>query len=267
MRQTKAPARPSLDDARQPTNPDLWRKVLDVASGERRSYEGIGGRTIHAPNEGHGFRKMPHNPMGIAWAVKQYNAYGGGWEPQKTIQAQALVADTIWVDSPAQYRSLHKEALLSRVEATSPQLVLGGAVADCTLTRVQGIRLASCPDTLDLQVVAQEKAVLITGTLASQGGMGVPLKTLGLTTLVDCIFHATGDRVANLALGRPTLVGGGITVPYATSKGSGTLRVVLASCQPEGRTGLVPTVTCTPDACQIPLLTASRVAERFSRDS
>ena len=55
--------------------------VLDVAEGSRLELR-QGDRTIHAPNEGQGYRNMPANPKGIAWAIKQYNGFGGNWRPK-----------------------------------------------------------------------------------------------------------------------------------------------------------------------------------------
>lgn len=72
-----APTQPYLTDEYRPTNGHLWQSVLDVAKGERREFR-LGERTIHAPNEGRGFYPWPH-PNGIAWAVKQYNGFNGGW--------------------------------------------------------------------------------------------------------------------------------------------------------------------------------------------
>lgn len=82
MDQLAAPSEPYLTDEYEPTNPRLWRDVLDVAEGKRRQLT-IGPRTINAPNEGAGFRNMPNNPNGIAWAVKQYNGFKGNWRPRK----------------------------------------------------------------------------------------------------------------------------------------------------------------------------------------
>ena len=76
------PSYPNLTDERQATDPNLWKRVLQVASGDLREFT-EGGRTIHAPNDGRGYRNMPHNPKGIAWAIKQYNGYGGNWKGQK----------------------------------------------------------------------------------------------------------------------------------------------------------------------------------------
>lgn len=76
-----APSLPHPVDERVPTNPSLWQAVLDVAQGKKREYTS-GGRTIHAPNEGRGFYPWPH-PKGSAWAVKQYNGFGGGWRGRK----------------------------------------------------------------------------------------------------------------------------------------------------------------------------------------
>lgn len=74
---TIAPTQPYLTDEYRPTNEHLWKSVLEVAKGERRDFS-LGDRTINAPNEGRGFYPWPH-PNGIAWAVKQYNGFNGGW--------------------------------------------------------------------------------------------------------------------------------------------------------------------------------------------
>jgi hypothetical protein len=76
-----APSEPNLRDDSEATNPHLWDKCLEVANGDRREFT-QSGRTIHAPNEGRGYEHMP-NPYGIAWAVKQYNGFGGGWRGKK----------------------------------------------------------------------------------------------------------------------------------------------------------------------------------------
>lgn len=77
-----APSKPYLTDEWKPTDEPLWLKVLMVAKGRKREMTRVGPngpRTIHAPNHGHGFRHWP-NPKATAWAVKQYNGYGGRWK-------------------------------------------------------------------------------------------------------------------------------------------------------------------------------------------
>lgn len=78
----RAPSESYLTDEYGATDRHLWKACLDVASGERRDFT-ESGRTIHAPNDGRGFRNMPANPNGIAWAVKQYNGFGGAWKPDR----------------------------------------------------------------------------------------------------------------------------------------------------------------------------------------
>lgn len=73
-----APSKPYFTDEYKPTDPVLWERCLEIVNGERRQFT-QSGRTIHAPNHGRGYRHMP-NPKGIAWAVKQYNGFGGGWK-------------------------------------------------------------------------------------------------------------------------------------------------------------------------------------------
>lgn len=74
----KKPSFPHLTDKYDPTDENLWQTVLEVASGKRLKYQ-RGDREINAPNGTRGYRNMPHNPKGIAWAVKQYNGFGGNW--------------------------------------------------------------------------------------------------------------------------------------------------------------------------------------------
>lgn len=75
----RAPSKPLPEDNYVPTKKSLWNAMLELAKGERREYT-LGGKTIHGPNEGRGFARWP-NPMGVAWAVKQYNLLGGNWQP------------------------------------------------------------------------------------------------------------------------------------------------------------------------------------------
>lgn len=76
------PSYPYPTDEYQPTNESLWQRVLEVASGRLREFT-QGDRTIHSPNDGRGYRNMPAHPNGIAWAVKQYNGFGGAWKNRK----------------------------------------------------------------------------------------------------------------------------------------------------------------------------------------
>jgi hypothetical protein len=77
-----APSKPYMTDEWKPSDERLWLKVLMVAKGRKREMTRVGPngpRTIHAPNHGRGFRHWP-NPKAVAWAVKQYNGYGGRWK-------------------------------------------------------------------------------------------------------------------------------------------------------------------------------------------
>lgn len=73
------PSFPNPVDEYKPTDENLWKIVLEVASGKRLEFR-RGDRTIHAPNGTRGYRNMPNNPQGIAWAVKQYNGFGANWK-------------------------------------------------------------------------------------------------------------------------------------------------------------------------------------------
>jgi hypothetical protein len=81
----KAPSFPNPVDEYVPTNPPLWKAVLEVAQGKRQEHT-LGDRTIHAPNNGRGF-SWP-SPQGSAWAVKQYKGFGGGWKGRKEARLQ-----------------------------------------------------------------------------------------------------------------------------------------------------------------------------------
>lgn len=74
----KAPSKPFMTDEYGPTDAKLWERVIEVARGDRREMT-LNERTIHSPNRGRGFRHWP-NPKAIAWAVKQYNGFNGGWK-------------------------------------------------------------------------------------------------------------------------------------------------------------------------------------------
>lgn len=87
------PSFPNLVDEYQPTNERLWKDVLDVASGGRRDLT-ILDRTINSPNDGRGYRGMPSNPKGIAWAIKQYKGFGGGFK-KRTSSEEGTVVRTL----------------------------------------------------------------------------------------------------------------------------------------------------------------------------
>jgi hypothetical protein len=59
----------------------------------------VGGRTIHAPNRGIGFRHWP-NPRGIAWAVKQYKGFGGKWRPRKEAMLAQMGQGAVLITRP-----------------------------------------------------------------------------------------------------------------------------------------------------------------------
>lgn len=86
-----SPSYPYMTDEYEPTNANLWERVLEVARGDRRELT-INDRTIHAPNQGMGFRHWP-NSKGVAWAVKQYKGFNGGWK-RKEASGFGLLART-----------------------------------------------------------------------------------------------------------------------------------------------------------------------------
>ena len=77
------PSYPNLVDEYEPTDVKLWETMLEVASGDRLQYN-RDDREVNSPNGSRGYRNMPHNPKGIAWAVKQYKGYGGSFRKQAT---------------------------------------------------------------------------------------------------------------------------------------------------------------------------------------
>jgi len=90
-----APSKPYLTDEWKPIDQHLWDTVLEVAKGERREFTRPGPngpRTIHAPYKGLGFRHWP-NPKAIAWAVKQYDGFGGQWKSRKDKEVTAYQYD------------------------------------------------------------------------------------------------------------------------------------------------------------------------------
>lgn len=96
-----APSKPGMVDKWDPTDRRLWLRVLQVAKGRKRQMTRVGPkgpRTIHAPNKGRGFRHWP-NQKAVAWAVKQYNGFGGRWkgkgENEKTASSGSALYDSI----------------------------------------------------------------------------------------------------------------------------------------------------------------------------
>lgn len=90
-----APSKPYLTDEWEPTDERLWLRVLQVAKGRKREMTRMGPdgpRVIHAPNKGRGFRHWP-NPKAVAWAVKQYNGYGGRWKGEGEESTKAASGD------------------------------------------------------------------------------------------------------------------------------------------------------------------------------
>lgn len=64
-----------LTDEYEPTNPTLWERIKEVARGDKPSYSS-GGHTVTKPSN---WARWP-NPPASAWAVKQYNEFGGTWK-------------------------------------------------------------------------------------------------------------------------------------------------------------------------------------------
>jgi hypothetical protein len=91
------PSYPDLTDEFEATKSELWEKCLAVASGDLRQLR-IGDREINAPNNGSGYRNMPQNPKGIAWAIKQYKGFGGGWRRREAALAERVARRFLGTD-------------------------------------------------------------------------------------------------------------------------------------------------------------------------
>lgn len=108
-----APSYPYMTDEYGPTNINLWERVLEVARGDRRELT-LSDRTIHAPNNGQGFKHWP-NPKGVAWAVKQYKGFNGGWKRKEAgLQLLAQAREGILATRTASEEHRQAEALLER---------------------------------------------------------------------------------------------------------------------------------------------------------
>lgn len=120
-----APSKPYMTDEWKPSDEPLWLKVLMVAKGRKREMTRVGPngpRTIHAPNHGRGFRHWP-NPKAVAWAVKQYNGYGGRWkgrdEDGEEVTTKAAGSQQSWLEQ------MRLGAILTTTKASSDhQLML-----------------------------------------------------------------------------------------------------------------------------------------------
>jgi hypothetical protein len=135
------PSLPGLVDKYEPTDENLWKLVLEVASGKRLKYE-RSGREINAPNGTRGYDNMPHNPNGIAWAVKQYKGFGGNFKNRK--EAADKVPEGLADDAP---KALDKEASwekrLERMAAGGIEVTVGADAEAQRLAAEGTIRLAS----------------------------------------------------------------------------------------------------------------------------
>lgn len=154
-----APSKPFLTDEWDPTDERLWLRVLQVAKGRKREMTRVGPdgpRTIHAPNKGRGFRHWP-NPKAIAWAVKQYNGYGGRWKGQgeestKAASEAPVYGQILWLKHAVDSQQHSFEDVLHRrvrvgVEGDSGRDMLRAEQAGLFTERVNGIDVfAHSPD-------------------------------------------------------------------------------------------------------------------------
>ncbi len=170
-----APAYWHLTDDHVPTNPTLWQVVLDVARGKRREYT-QGDRTIHSPNRCKGFKHWP-NPRGIAWAIKQYNGFGGNW---KGLEEVKMAKD---VDSLSRY-------LYGVPVKTSPTSKGGTAQTFERLARKLDACVSECPKLTDYQTRTLELlktgAVVTTSDNSPEHEALVVMAQRGLAASVGC---------------------------------------------------------------------------------
>jgi len=119
-----APSTPNPSGDWKATDRSLWKSVLEVASGGKRHLT-RGDRTINSPNNGSGYRNMPQNPMGIAWAVKQYNGFGGNWGKKAAfLTPMRLGAVVVTVPIEEQHWMLwhlQKQGLVKLASVASPR--------------------------------------------------------------------------------------------------------------------------------------------------
>lgn len=99
-----------------------------------------GPRTIHAPNKGRGFRHWP-NQKAVAWAVKQYNGFGGRWkgkgEDEKTAsEGSALFNEILRLKVAVDLRT-HK--LADVISGKVPVGVEGNTGNDMAWARQMGL--------------------------------------------------------------------------------------------------------------------------------
>lgn len=109
----RAPSFPHLTDEYEPTNPPLWEKVKAVARGDSESLT-MGGRTITRPKN----RYIWPSPPASAWAIKQYNGFGGGWHKKailRVLEAGGIVSAKTEPEVTLLHR-LARECLVQRLE-------------------------------------------------------------------------------------------------------------------------------------------------------
>ncbi len=108
----RAPSFPHLMDQYEPTNLALWEKVKAVARGDSESMT-LGNRTINKPTT----KFVWPSPPASAWAIKQYNGFGGGW--RKTSVFEILEAGGVVVasteDEQIRLRRLSERGLARKI--------------------------------------------------------------------------------------------------------------------------------------------------------
>lgn len=138
-----APSKPYLTDDWVPTDERLWLRVLNVAKGRRRQMTRVGPngpRTIHAPHHGRGFRHWP-NPKAVAWAVKQYNGFGGRWKGRDEQEVKASTEDSVYESIITLKEEIDRQThtLNDVVQGRVPVGVEGASGQDILLARQLGL--------------------------------------------------------------------------------------------------------------------------------
>lgn len=104
----RAPSFPYLTDEYEPTNEALWEKVKAVARGDAEKLT-VGGRTITKPKA----KYIWPSPPASAWAIKQYNGFGGGWRKTGAERAALrilLAGGLVTTQKPEEHARMQKLA-------------------------------------------------------------------------------------------------------------------------------------------------------------
>jgi hypothetical protein len=269
------PAFHHLTDEYEPTNPNLWEKVLDVARGDAEELT-IGNRTIHKPT----YRFVWPSPPASAWAVKQYNGFGGNWRKRAAaIKTLYLYDSAVWLgnwntyayieggfnnlpESPWQHHF--------KVEVGTAKTLLGGLEAPVHVTVRDTENHWQTVDEFDMEatveVIPKGASMSLAMTLKTDQGMDGPKHIRGITraVLAKAVRELSGYRqLRDFQLGtKYRKLAGGIVVPFSAtgkSKGliEGDLEVRVAVGVKGIKTDVVPALRAYLKASQQLLLLAA----------